>query len=1253
MAAKRKATTRKRDDILTVQEGKTVETCLADGAHQDEKQKVRKEVSYRDLPGTTVALELGTEEAMDFEPPMAATITGVVISAQGEPWWEEAAWSYGCKVVTHIVTGDGAACIGSGANQNTRITRVKGWKDGWNKIRSIKPNVVFVEGKLAAAGRSLIAARPDWLKLVVASSAATDSQMVGQKLTTRHAEVGGVTDRHDKMEVWLKLGSIGQVQQATGRQDLRAVLKAGISGRSAAPLEGSGSSIGQRVNYIRPHLVSSRGLLPVKNLTAVKRANLHVRTVFGAGLWTDRRLEPAECLMAHDVSEAMFKTLTDDDQNTLRGFLGVPLRTRVEIGKLCRPEIHKMLQTRKRKDRACPDPPAKRQAVHDQREPVQWVEDKPTVWTEFEEEGYGRDETAELDKTKATKSDSSPVPHFYWNKFLLRPFSHFIMDRDWKTAAQRLRSFFWKSMRRNKVRSFTRWKNGLKEKGLVVSEKSVEAARDAIGRYANGNWWNWSRGSRPFFWEWPEEFQESLRDGIKLWFRTHLEPYTKAQKKPLTMDEWEKVREKLNCIRDRGYVEAGVVESLTNFFCVPKGEDDIRMVYDGTASGLNDALWAPWFPLPTVESLLRAVEPGTYMCDTDVGEMFLNFMLHEEVRKMCGVDFTLYYPEEVGQGVGNLWERWCRCAMGLTTSPYQAIQGMMWAKELMMGNRLDESNVFRWSKLQMNLPGMTGYDPTKMWLCKVRKDDTVACDVFIYCDDCRYTGPTETECWKAAQRGSSILGKLGIQNAARKTRPPERVAGAWQGAVVHSDQAEVAKLVTQVRWTKTRKMIRSIQRELLGSGESKILHRATLGSQRGFLVYVARTYDFLKPYLKGIHATMESWRPDRDAEGWKIKNFEWDFDPDDMGPKKKEGVYRPTYSDGPVFVKAVPRLFNDLLAMIELTSAEEPPRVVVRSKGVAQARYGFGDASGLGYGSAVNLNGRTLRVRVGTWKWTISQEKSSNWRELRNLVELVKDLAKTGKLRHCELFLFTDNSVAERAYFKGTSSSQSLFELVLELRKLTLTGEFKLHVIHVPGTRMIECGVDGASRSDLSTGVMRGTPMLEYVPLHLSALERSDSLLDYIKSWLPPHLLVKSLSPEEWFDPFVKGNVHVWTPPPAAADLAVELLAEGIHKRPNAFHVFVVPRLMTVRWRKVLGRATDVLFHLPPKLDEIWAPSQHEPLTIAFAFPLSESCPWQMGNFPQVKTWETELRSMCKNDPSRAGDRVQQLWKSACALGSL
>ena len=58
-----------------------------------------------------------------------------------------------------------------------------------------------------------------------------------------------------------------------------------------------------------------------------------------------------------------------------------------------------------------------------------------------------------------------------------------------------------------------------------------------------------------------------------------------------------------------GYVRAGEVSSLTNYFCVPKGED-IRMVYNGTSSGLNGALWDPNFVLPTVASMLRVVEGG-------------------------------------------------------------------------------------------------------------------------------------------------------------------------------------------------------------------------------------------------------------------------------------------------------------------------------------------------------------------------------------------------------------------------------------------------------------------------------------------------------------------------------------------------------------------------------------------------------------------------------------------------------------------
>ena len=56
-----------------------------------------------------------------------------------------------------------------------------------------------------------------------------------------------------------------------------------------------------------------------------------------------------------------------------------------------------------------------------------------------------------------------------------------------------------------------------------------------------------------------------------------------------------------------GYIEIAdiqMVESIMYMFDAMK-EDDIRIMYDGSKSGLNDVLWAPWFPLPTVNTMTR------------------------------------------------------------------------------------------------------------------------------------------------------------------------------------------------------------------------------------------------------------------------------------------------------------------------------------------------------------------------------------------------------------------------------------------------------------------------------------------------------------------------------------------------------------------------------------------------------------------------------------------------------------------------
>ena len=112
--------------------------------------------------------------------------------------------------------------------------------------------------------------------------------------------------------------------------------------------------------------------------------------------------------------------------------------------------------------------------------------------------------------------------------------------------------------------------------------------------------------------------------------------WLRPQEKPKDPETMRLVVDKLLSVQERGYISVGEVKSLISFFDVPEGFEDIRMVYDGTKSGLNEALWAPWFALPTVDSLLRSVDPGTFMADNYIGEMFLNCFCMKQCKNCVG-----------------------------------------------------------------------------------------------------------------------------------------------------------------------------------------------------------------------------------------------------------------------------------------------------------------------------------------------------------------------------------------------------------------------------------------------------------------------------------------------------------------------------------------------------------------------------------------------------------------------------------------
>ncbi len=182
-----------------------------------------------------------------------------------------------------------------------------------------------------------------------------------------------------------------------------------------------------------------------------------------------------------------------------------------------------------------------------------------------------------------------------------------------------------------------------------------------------------------------------------MWLRGPLPQWRVPQRHTADAKLHNTIQEKLASVQNHRYIIPGRVTSLTSFFSVPKGDHDIRMVYDSTKSGLNASLWAPWFPLPTIEMHLRSIVPGLYIGDIDIGDMFLNFMLHKSIQPAgwCGLN-SIYSEELDTSNCQVIWGSWGRCAMGFKPPPYQTIQAILHSEEIIRGDRFCPSNVFCW-----------------------------------------------------------------------------------------------------------------------------------------------------------------------------------------------------------------------------------------------------------------------------------------------------------------------------------------------------------------------------------------------------------------------------------------------------------------------------------------------------------------------------------------------------------------------------
>jgi hypothetical protein len=88
---------------------------------------------------------------------------------------------------------------------------------------------------------------------------------------------------------------------------------------------------------------------------------------------------------------------------------------------------------------------------------------------------------------------------------------------NWSPALRQIYRAYWRAI----------WEAQLiNDKGVAARED----AKDCVTRPVESSWWEWLDGSRPFHWWWPEEYQHTMMDCLRLWYKGTPPTYIQAQR---------------------------------------------------------------------------------------------------------------------------------------------------------------------------------------------------------------------------------------------------------------------------------------------------------------------------------------------------------------------------------------------------------------------------------------------------------------------------------------------------------------------------------------------------------------------------------------------------------------------------------------------------------------------------------------------------------------------------------------------------
>jgi len=820
----------------------------------------------------------------------------------------------------------------------------------------------------------------------------------------------------------------------------------------------------------------------------------------------------------------------------------------------------------------------------------------------------------------------------------------------------------------------------LKAHNFAPLIQDISHGINVLNSFSNSSFFGWESGSSLVFWRWHPHFRHIAKTGFPAQVSQQLPTNKRRSRTPSKLIHsklWSKIEKGVR----KSYlhlIHSSKVKNVIDYFGVPKA-DDIRMVQNGSSCGLNEAVWASNFWLPMSGSMIRVLGFNYKVVDIDLGEMFLNFPLDPYLIPYSAMDISPFrndfisaFPDTQLLEPSKLYVVNNRCWMGLRPSPEWACRFYYLAEEFIRGDENDPDNPLFWDQVKLNLIGNVGYNaslPNVMkWNSLVGR---IAGDIKAYVDDLRAIGWSLEHAWKIARMIASRLQYLGIQDAARKRRIDN---GPWAGCIYKSSETTIQRTVTLEKWNKAKTYIYDLN-AVIGTTESSEVwfDFNYLEKIRGFLCHLAMTYEILFPFLKGFHLSLCAYLPKRNESGWKIRDLEWigflekSKSEGKMSQSEVEALLSFKYDpkNRPKKIQVVPRFFSCLRALTSFFESENPPVVTDRTSEVQLLIYGFVDASKSGYGASVDYQSH-VRYRIGVWG-PDEDDASSNFREFCNLVETLEEEYSADRLKNATVIMATDNSTVESALFKGNSSSELLFDLVVRFKKLQLISGSKFIVTHVSGRRMQYQGTDGISRGSLREGISLGESMLSFCPWGHSALSRSPNLKPWITELLGPDL--EFLSPSDWFTRGhdhlpgykdsqgfyrnrIKSGKFVWDLPPAAADAALEELRKARLKRRNSTHIILIPKLATTLWLRQLYKTADLVLTIPP-IYPFWDTNLFESLYLAFAFPYSRHHPWQLRSTPKLLSDQRKMQSVLKSGTMAPGPLLRKFFSSTLRLPTL